>query len=1137
MEDGCYIEGASGVDLFKVDHGAGITAISVHEKTRGWQSNSSSELLTRECAIHSADGILDRRALLMAEGTVSCTLQSNAVEGLATAGASKGIASVERKECDVEDQSCYSSPKTLVDDVNIFSSIRTDFSDNIFRLHDPRTFFGKQEEKYRQEVRQHQIQQWVLKHKFSQESLSSDCWPDKYPQITGGKELSNPESVQKLESGKVVDQYGRHGSCSTQFLDNGPPKMNFVEAGKKEAYYVSNDANTDDTGILYASEDVSKKRRKLMDSNKGLNQGFPYQAVAEPHEQPELVDFVERLIPSDEGNENEPTLSQWLSRPGRTVDRLECLHIFKQILEFVDLAHAQGVVLRNVRPSSFILSSLHRVSFLDSASSRSSSGPSEPSTGAASVQDTFLDTANLSEGTAAQNNARTLSSTMEPRNQGLQGAKGQPPTDRHRSRADIKHKILPSEQMQGSGSQRGGTVPTKSFSIGIQSDVKENSTMSSLRLLPNDEVQQDDGFPSRHIHHMEETWYASPEEMIDGTCSYASDIYSLGVLLFQLFCPFNSWEECLRLMSGLRHRILPPRLLSEQPKVAAFCLWMLHPDPDSRPKTSEVLQSEILYEAGEALAERQAALNIEEKEAETELLLDFLLRVQQQKEDLISRLRKDLTCLTSDVQEVERRRSFLQRPGIESAPLEDQDMPNKFLGSRLEEEEDAENARQNIDTESKVRGHWGFDLVRRQEEVRSKCARLMNNSDKLEQVYFSMRRKVQLQVCDSSSKIGRKKLDSGSASAGTAALEVDSGVQKNSGIGYTGTQERDSLGCFFDSLCKYARYRSFEVKATLWHGDLLNTANMVCSLSFDRDQEYFATAGVCKRIKVFECDSVLNKNVDIHYPVIEIVNRSMLSSICWNTYIKNHIASTDYDGVVQLWDASTGLALMQYKEHEKRAWSVDFCQTDPTKLASGSDDGSVKIWTINQEGSIGTIKTNANVCCVQFSSDTAHLIAFGSADYKIYCYDLRNTTIPWCTLVDHSKAVSYVKFLDAGTLVSASTDNTLKLWDLSRTSSAGGHFKTCTQTYTGHTNEKNFVGLSVMDGYIACGSETNAVFAYHKSLPMPMASHKFGGADPMSGQDTQEDSGQFVSSVCWRGKSQTLLAANSMGNIKMLEMV
>lgn len=170
---------------------------------------------------------------------------------------------------------------------------------------------------------------------------------------------------------------------------------------------------------------------------------------------------------------------------------------------------------------------------------------------------------------------------------------------------------------------------------------------------------------------------------------------------------------------------------------------------------------------------------------------------------------------------------------------------------------------------------------------------------------------------------------------------------------------------------------------------------------------------------------------------------------------------------------------------------------------SSSDWCYICIW---QKGSIDTIRNVANVCCVQLSH-SSHLLAFGSADYKIYCYDLRNTRIPWCTLSGHGKAISYVKFLDSETIVSASTDNTLKLWDLKRTNPSGLSTNACSLTLSGHTNEKvcfiiisifnclkhyvpmtiivaiwylscslqNFVGLSVCDGYILCGSETNEV--------------------------------------------------------------
>jgi protein suppressor of PHYA-105 1 len=57
-------------------------------------------------------------------------------------------------------------------------------------------------------------------------------------------------------------------------------------------------------------------------------------------------------------------------------------------------------------------------------------------------------------------------------------------------------------------------------------------------------------------------------------------------------------------------------------------------------------------------------------------------------------------------------------------------------------------------------------------------------------------------------------------------------------------------------------------------------------------------------------------------------------------------------------------------------------------------------------------------------------------------------------LSGHDKAVSYVKFLDSETLVTASTDNTLKIWDLNKTSSSGLSPSACSLTLGGHTNEK-----------------------------------------------------------------------------------
>lgn len=78
---------------------------------------------------------------------------------------------------------------------------------------------------------------------------------------------------------------------------------------------------------------------------------------------------------------------------------------------------------------------------------------------------------------------------------------------------------------------------------------------------------------------------------------------------------------------------------------------------------------------------------------------------------------------------------------------------------------------------------------------------------------------------------------------------------------------------------------------------------------------------------------------------------------------------------------------------------------------------------------------------------------------------------------------------------------------------------------------QNFVGLSTSDGFIATGSETNEVFVYYKAFSVPVMSFKFNTTDQVSSTP------EFISSVCWQDQSSTLIAANSSGNIKILEMV
>lgn len=346
-----------------------------------------------------------------------------------------------------------------------------------------------------------------------------------------------------------------------------------------------------------------------------------------------------------------------------------------------------------------------------------------------------------------------------------------------------------------------------------------------------------------------------------------------------------------------------------------------------------------------------------------------------------------------------------------------------------------------------------------------------------------------------------------------------------------GSLTRCGLDTFHESLSKFSRFTTVKPLATLnYVNEHFNASNIVSSIEFDKDNEFFAIAGVTKKIKVFDYGNVIRDAVEIHYPINEMLCNSKISCVSWSYSHKNVLASSDYEGTVTLWDCITSTKMKTYQEHEKRCWSVDFNKLDTKLIASGSDDSKVKIWSTNMDHSITSLEAKANVCCVKFNPESSFHLAFGSADHCVHYYDLRNTKQPFEVFKGHKKAVSYVKFLNSHELVSASTDSQLKLWNVNQSN--------CIRSFKGHLNEKNFVGLATDGDFIACGSESNSLYVYYKGLSSHVLTFRFDTTKSIIEKDRKdEDSTEFVSAVCWRLGSNVVVSANSQGTIKVLELV
>lgn len=320
-------------------------------------------------------------------------------------------------------------------------------------------------------------------------------------------------------------------------------------------------------------------------------------------------------------------------------------------------------------------------------------------------------------------------------------------------------------------------------------------------------------------------------------------------------------------------------------------------------------------------------------------------------------------------------------------------------------------------------------------------------------------------------------------------------------------------------------------RATIQHIDIMNgNHNLISSIKFNAAASMFATAGVTKRIKVFEFASVIESGSNTkvgnasnpishhHYPILEIATPSKLSCLSWSHERASILASATYKGDILVHDTETNTQLQTLREHSKRAWFVDFSPLKPSLLLSGSDDNSVKLWDVRTQVSSMTLQAGANVCCVRFNPAEANEFAFGSADHNVYSYDVRRPNTPLCVFEGHWRAVSHIAFLNRSELISASTDSSCKLWNVKKQEPG--------LSYAGHVNERNFVGLSSSKDFFACGSEDNAVYVYHKVLAGPVVRYAFASA---SGS-------QFVSTVAWKPDSPWLVAATNTGNVEILEL-
>ncbi|NJM71303.1 MAG: protein kinase [Scytonema sp. RU_4_4] len=178
------------------------------------------------------------------------------------------------------------------------------------------------------------------------------------------------------------------------------------------------------------------------------------------------------------------------------------------------------------------------------------------------------------------------------------------------------------------------------------------------------------------------------------------------------------------------------------------------------------------------------------------------------------------------------------------------------------------------------------------------------------------------------------------------------------------------------------------------------------------------------------------------------------------------LASGSDDNTIKIWSLANQQQIRTFKGHSKWVWTVAFSPNGKT-VASGSADKTIRLWNLETGQEIGTLKGHTDgVSSIVFSPDGKTLVS-GSLDKTIKLWNLE-TGQEIYTFKEHSKAVASVAFSpDGTTLASGSWDKTIKLWNLATQKQI--------RTFKGHSDIVLCVAFAPDNVTVASSSKDNTI--------------------------------------------------------------
>lgn len=353
---------------------------------------------------------------------------------------------------------------------------------------------------------------------------TSSVWEDVgHSFFSGGLDQKRRISTENYNEVSDNPPYGDYQVTSNNTLSSGFTRTKILSNSGFPEYFIKNTLKG--KGVVYrgpvhrGSVGASGDQAQPKSDNTGMaGSDAPLTSavdIVKPHGIAETCPTI-----STNSSADGVILRDWLEAGKNKVNKAENLYIFRQIVELVEFSHSRGVALEDLRPSCFRLLQSNKVLYL---------GSSIPTT----LSDKVLDL-DVSQSVHNKNKKGPLEQDLHPPLN---------PWAKRQKCGDSRtyHKRWPQSSSSSSfkpsffnvSKADGGFGPDSRNEPSKKHDQETGCMLQSRSSMPHAfNVTPQLSTPLGCS--LERRWYASPEQVTERCSTFPSNIYSLGVLLFEV---------------------------------------------------------------------------------------------------------------------------------------------------------------------------------------------------------------------------------------------------------------------------------------------------------------------------------------------------------------------------------------------------------------------------------------------------------------------------------------------------------------------------------------------------------------------------------------------------------------------------